>query len=329
MNNNYLKIFFGIIIVLYLIYNRLFRLRNPRELYANIDLIKSVLFFIIFSAMVFALLYNIKQWYNSKYGSKNTTKSRYFYFFQQVYQHPKNPLHFWTNSLTSLDGFFKNKMPAYDTHKTYAHHITENLCKVFIRYKNFSLACLLLLKIIPQLIICSTFFVDVVINQKFYYFYKTLWVLIISMLISYIVYSIKLDTDTNFILLNKILTLKVISKSNININHTFTLDAPNNYDNAIPVSLEEWYFIAQKDPEESYVCYTKLQDDFLKGTEEIKQAIILKYCVDSMYMFFTFRSYLDTYEKYKLMVETPFNILKYTLYSIAWAYIIYYGLYLN
>lgn len=186
---------------------------------------------------------------------------------------------------------------------------------------------LLILQTIIQLSICITFGIDLLFFHKFYYFYKSLYLLVISLLIHYIIHSIKPNTETNLMSLEDMLNLYLFNEDDID--PTVPLNDPINLNKTVSVTVDEWYHISQEIKEkkkEDIICANALKDIAAARINNVElQALTLQFCVDAMHMFFSFRAYMDKYDKLKKNFD-GINMLKYLIYSISWCYILFYGL---
>lgn len=309
----------GSFILSYIIYRRLFKARLPKEICYTDDLTLVFLNCLVLISSIVILLVTIYNYY--KIITNNNYKpitNRLMIKLQMLYNHPNNPLHFWTNSLIALDIAIKNKIPYYDQNRDYLDIILIFISKYFCKYQRMSINILLLINILMQSIVVACFFTDIVINHKFFYFYKVLWLLIFPLIISYLLYSIKVFININLASLDDILTLRIIKSSN------YTKDSfPNEF---ILVTISEWMEISKSSKENEFLCINTLSEDFLIKNphhDHANQAVILEYCVDSLNTFFKISSFLISYEKKKNMILLPFNIIKYSFYSYCWTYIIY------
>ncbi len=181
-----LYIILGLFIFVFMFYNRLLYVRIPKELNEDLIFIQILLYsFVTFSTFLL-LLNNTYKLYKKVYKLTDKEPSKLMQIFIKFIKHPRNPLNIWINSLTHLDAFIKNNMPIYNSTTTYSDFIIQRIAQVLINYKKYSLKGLLYLQLICQTIVCTLFIIDIIYYNKFDYFYKMLWLLLIPILISYI-----------------------------------------------------------------------------------------------------------------------------------------------
>lgn len=322
MMNKFLSIL-GSFIVTFIIYNRLFKLRIPRELSHTDNLYVICLnieILIISSTLLFANLY---LYY--KYFTGNTEQKPVHPIIQklqQLYNNPKNPIHLWTNSLIAFDMMIKNQIPFYDEHKDYLMVFFTFIGKLFCKHSKTSIFCLLFIIILVQSIVLTSFFIDVIFFHKFYYFYKILWLLLIPVIISYLLYSLKIFVNTNLESLEEILCLKIIKTDDYD---------PNNPSSGFePITLVQWRELSVSSKKGEFLCLNTFSDAYLLRNFNVDAKDLeaaLQYCVDSLNEFYCIASFLDLYNLKKMALILPFNIIKYLVYTYCWAYILFLILY--
>lgn len=306
--NNFLKIVLGLAITIFIIYYRLIFKRTPRELYENINVYYIILYFIITVMMLILFLLNIFKLFHKINKNNIKNESMVIEYLYKIYSNPLNPLNYWSKSLIAFDAFIKNNNFQYDSHKTYSDHIIEKIGLLLSTYNKSSIILLTMLRIIPQLIVCISFCIDVIIQNKFLYLYKTLWLLIIPMVISYITYSIAQNLTTNTESLNE--TLLIVANNNEII------------------TIYEWFNITKKSIEEKtqVVCAICLKEEIVNPQEN---QIILDYIIKCMDLYYTLHNYMEQYSFYKEYIDYSFNSLKYFIYTSCWIYILFYGISFN
>ena len=94
----------------------------------------------------------------------------------------------------------KNNLPWYDANKDYNDLVFSKIAQVFCNYPRVSKGTLFCIIVLCPGTVCSALLIDVLVINKFYYFYKTLWLIIFPMIISYILYSIQTLVTTNLVL---------------------------------------------------------------------------------------------------------------------------------
>lgn len=303
--NKTIKIVLGLAITIYIIYFRLIFNRTPRELYENINVYYIILYFIITVMMLILFLSNIIKLFHKINNNTIKNESMILEYLYKIYSNQLNPLIYWSKSLIAFDAFIKNNTFQYDSRKTYADHIIERIGLLLSTYNRLSIPLLTILHILPQLIVCISFFIDVIIQNKFFYFYKTLWLLIIPMLISYLIYSIAQNLMTNIESLNE--TLLIVA------------------DNNEIITIYDWFNITKKSMKEEtqVVCAICLKEEIVNPQEN---QIILDYIIKCMNLYYTLHNYMEQYSFYKEYIDYFFNSLKYLIYSSCWFYILFYGI---
>lgn len=301
--SKHIKIIIAILFISFILYYRLFHKRLPRDLYDDLNFYLICLYFLILVSMFVLLILNIIKLYKKVYKVKTTYKSTYLDSFLNLLNHKYNPVNLLNKSLITFDAFIKNNTPEYDSHKLYSDHIIEKISIGFSLYPKSSISVLLLLRIIPQIIICLSFLIDVLVFHKFFFLYKTLWVLLVPMLITYITYSIKKNIEINLDSLNDSVNLTVDNKQ---------------------LTIYQWYDIARYDIKNDVqtVCTINLKNENLNSE---KHQNILDYIIDGMNLYFTLEDYIIKYDYYREFSEYSFNIFKYLTYTICWIYILFYG----
>ena len=91
------------------------------------------------------------------------------------------------------------------------------------------------------------------------------------------------------------------------------------------ISIYEWRDYLLKPHKEDLVCYNNLSS---KALEEFEGDLLsaeasLANAVKIMDTLFIINKFVHDYSKYKFILETPLNLVKYTIYIVGWLYIIY------
>ena len=316
--NNILPIL-GFFIVSYIIYNRLFKIRDPRELYYINDLAFMFLNSILLLSSVTILIITIHNYYKLLTNKiNNQSDSAIVQTLKKLYNSAKNPIHLWASSLIALDIAIKNNIPYYDNHKDYLDVIILYISRIFCKYNKLSITLLLGFSIITQSIVTSCFFIDIVIFYKFFYFYKTLCLLIIPLIISYLIYSITVFITVNLTSLEDVLFLQVIKTSEYK--------KESEINKFTHVTISEWKEISNSSSKEEYLCLNTFSEKFLIKNPHFNdkdKGLYLEYCVDSLNNFYRISSFIDLYNLKKNIIMMPFNILKYSIYSFCCAYMFF------
>ena len=312
-----IKLLLGIIIVFVVLYNRLLRIRLPRELFTEITVIQFILFSSILIGFIITLSLIIYKAYIKYYNIKPKEPPLYISY---ILKHPWNPITIFVDSMKSLDVFIKNSTPSYNHISLYSDIIIMRITRWLITYPTISEFLLIALRILPQLIVCLAFCYDVVIANYFYYFYKLAWILILPMFISYIVYSVNEHTTGNLRELNAFLNVRIIKESDIPAEGISIHDCPL-------VSLETWAEIRTGNQHVNlhYRWFYTLAKDKVTGNKE-HDAFIFNQCMDYVDLFMNSYVYFKIHDIYKEVIITPFNVVRCILYIFAWSYLILYGI---
>ena len=303
----------GSIILSYILYRRLFKIRLPREIYTTNDIfIISTNICLIITSVILLLFTLYTVFIQNKEVS--LTNNKLILKIKKIYNKAYNPLHLWTNSLVALDILIKNKIPYYDHNKTYLDLIIMFLGKTLSKNIKLNIIILLTIIIISQSIVIISLFIDIVIKHKFYFFYKMLWLFIFPLINQYVIYSIKAYLETNLTSLNEhVLILKVIKKTD------FTNDTT--IDDFHIVTVMEWYEIC-KSTADDFFGANILAPAYVKSNH-VLDTIMLNYCVDIMNELFKIQSFLDLYSVWKAKTLAIFNILRFSAYIFCWSFLLY------
>jgi len=310
----------GLIILSYLIYRRLFKIRLPKEILSTNDIFIICLYLSLCITALILVIINIylftKIILNNKTKSENNKSNNLILTkITEIFKSKYNPFKIISDSLFALDIYLKNKIPLYDKHRDYLDVVIMLISKQFCKYKKISLFLFICIPIVFQSIVLGSLFIDIYIIEKFCYFYKYLWLLIFPLIANYILYSIHSFIDTNLKSLNNVLNLRVVKASEYKLDKTNTPE--------FEVSVQDWKDIVDNTPEGLYLCINTLSNDFTKDKPMLDHAQTLEYCVDSMNEFFIIQAFLDKYTKVKNKILLPFNALKYFIYALCWGYILF------
>lgn len=320
MFKNNLLIFFGFFLVLLLLWNRLIRTRLPTELNSNLNKLTIFIYTFLLVCILIAFFYNILLLLKSSAHKKNA----FSILWGKLYLLPYNPLHIINNSLTALDAFIKNNMPIYNAHQSYGDFFIETLGLKCSKYTKTSLLILYLFKLVPQLFVCFLFFLDVTYFHRFDYFYKSLWLLILPIMMSYIIYSLRTLIVTNLDSLDSIMIFKVklndFTTEYINLTPEI-IDRDFNH-----ITVYQWYNVVKNTKPGEYLCYNSFTENYRKNfsTAEEEQ-LTINYCLEFLQKAFNIYQFLETYDNYKTKIEIPSNIFRYFIYLLGWVYILLYG----
>lgn len=303
--NRMIFIFIGAFCVCFILYNRLLKERMPKEFSEIAITIKIIMIL----ALIIILVIHIIKYYQFAL-SKQSEKNRIFFFFEKYYNKSYNPINIISNSLKEFDIFMKTYSPYYNERETYVDITLKNITLIFLNKKQNVIFVIVLLRLLPNLLVCLCLFIDFFYKNKFFYFYKSLWLLIFPLIVTYIIYSIKVFIESNLAHLNNILLLKI----------GFLTNKPIMVEDLKQVSLYEWQEILLSSEASKYICSNNLTDETkqLFKDDIISAKYCLEYSVDYMKMLFLMDYFLDQYDYYKKKIEIPFNIIKYIIYLIIW-----------
>jgi hypothetical protein len=240
---------FGLFICTFIFYIRIILDRIPHEIDFSWNIYKFIVFFFLTVIILFLL--------KKKIFSKQKTNR----FIEWI---NKNLL---IKIITLYDSSLK---------KVYFHFIEwqNNIIKDFLQYCIFNLANFLELEIIrkhayssliiyyffviiPRIIVLHCFLVDVIIFQKFYYMYKTIWLLIIPLIWNIIYYIIKEHANTQFLGFNLYLNIEIINNKDLLSKYynsdahemiIITINENSSYAKEHPISKKEYQEFIQLVP---------------------------------------------------------------------------------
>lgn len=320
---NYLKIleqkmmnkilpFLGIIFISLIFYKRLFQIRLPRnilEINEMYFLFLYMLLFFIQIVIIILLFYSIHKSISNKEKKSSTS----FLKIKALYESPLNPLNMWLNSLVALDVLIKNNIPLFDNKHTYFEIILFKVGLFCNKYKKQISLIILGLIICSQSIVLLCLIIDVFVKHTFFFFYKSLVLLLIPLILKYFIYSIKTLIDVNFNFLDNFLVIDIIKKSDYR-NDT----SPKDF---VTVTSAEWYFICNYADDE-YLAFNYLNKNIINNYSQDETLQVLNSCLKSLNDLFSLQSFIDQNDLSKnyLMV---FNITKAIIYATCWFFVVY------
>lgn len=306
----------GIFIITFMLYNRLFCVRIPRNFSEIINSPYYYLYFLLILGFIIMLVITAFELYKYLLNipeNTNFIKRK----FSIIMEHPYNPIKIISNSILNLDSFIKNSLPPYNELYSYSDIIIIKCAHIFFNKTIKIITIIIIFCIIPQMIVCLSFVYDIIFLNKFTYFYKSLILLIFPVILRYMIHSITTLINTNLEGLNDGLDLRIIPAEL--------------YSDNVPleqyeiISIYEWRDILLTPHRNDYVCYNNLSkkalDDF--NDDLISATYSLKNALNVMNTLFIINKFMHTYNQYKFILETPIKIIKYVLYIIGWLYILY------
>lgn len=302
-------IFLGLSVVFFIIYGRIIFVRLPRNIFPVENEFFVFSYIICAVSILLLLILNIRLYVRKKFPNNNIKTS----WFQEALKHPWNPLTWISRSLLELDIYIKNEAPAYDEYCSYLDKGLLSIGTFLLKKKQTAIYTLFGLKIGIELYVSFIFLMDVIYFNKFNFFYKNIWLLIIPPIISYILYSIKVLVNVNLESLNEVLELRILPST----------DIPEILikDLLPEISVYQRYFI-YKSGSEDIICYNALKKEFAKDMPENVQVNTLTYCVDFLTELFKLYEFIEEYELIKIKYEIMLNIVKYVIYFVGWVYIL-------
>lgn len=314
MKNKFL-LFSGVIILSAILYNRLFRIRLPRNINTFIDSPYYILYIIILIGFIIMLCSTVLQLYMFLLNIDKKS-SIFISKIKLIVDHKYNPITIISKSLILLDAFIKNLSPNYNDIYSYIDIVIIKIARFLLETNTKIIYTLFILRITPQLIVCFCFIRDILFHQEFNSFYKSLIVLILPLLLQYIQYSIKMLVDTNLEDLDDSLDIRILPS------HQYTKET--SFEDYQRISIYDWRDICLSPEKEDYICYNNLSQKTLDeiNNDTLIGKHILGKGVSFMSTLFELYNYSYKFDEYKFIIETPINITKYTIYIIGWSYII-------
>lgn len=331
-------ILLGLSIVSFLIYYRLFKVRLPRELpLITNDNFTTISYVYILLIMISLCLANCFKFYAKNTNNdfflnrKNLVTKTIIY----ILENPWNPVNIIKEGLLSLDAAIKNNLPYRRNPKSI---FIESYGDFIIRkvgialYSNKVLLYLIIygLRIIPKLIVCLTFSIDILVFHKFAYSYKFVWLLIIPMCITYLLHSLKTYTTTNLNMLNTLVSFKInLRPYSLNVE---TLDE-NDLENFVNGDIYQWYYCFDYNKnmsEYQFLCQCTLNDSYVETNLRDKSVVYRNSLLDQahtyMVVLFNILMVIKQYEKFQDYWGLLFDISRYFIYTLGWGYLLLYGL---
>jgi hypothetical protein len=313
MNN----IIIGVLFLFFILYNRLWRLRIPQNFTDMANSPYYLLYLLIIISFILALLISLYQIY-VKLLKTNERPNFITKRLGMIMNHKYNPLNILSMGMIELDAFIKNNTPYYDDTHSYSDIIIMKIAYFLFCTKIRTIIVIIFLRLIPQMIVCISFLLDIWFHDKFVYFYKTLILLIIPLIIQYIQYSIENYINTNLQGLDDILIIRILPL------HLYYKDISLEYYDIISIYQKRDILLSQEGV--NYIFNNNLSEEALKSFngDIISAQASLEKAIDIMNKLFNLNSLLHTFKENKVIIETPFQIFKYTVYIMGWLHILDY-----
>jgi len=313
---NSIYIISGLIIISFLLYNRILFKRLPRDILNEISLDVSVFYILCFIISFILLILNSYYLYNKLVLKKELNPNKYLIKF---ITHKYNPLNLITKSLVSLDTFIKNHTPRYNENFSYADYYTLKLGQLLFKYKKYTVFSFFIIKFFSEITLCVLFLIDIIIFNQFKYFYNNLWLLLIPMLLTYIIYSINVFLKVNLDGISEILDIKVVPSEEIP-----TVIIPDDYKS---ISVDQWFILSKSEFKDKLIYYNTLKEGFAKEISDESHGVVLRNIVTFLNVCSEIVDFLTEYKELCAKYEDKINILKYSIYTTGWGYILIFIIY--
>lgn len=313
MNN----IIIGALFLLFILYNRVWRLRIPKNFTDMANSPYHLLYVLIIFSFILALIISLYQIYvkivKTNEGPNFITKR-----LSMIMSHKYNPLNIVSTGMIALDAFIKNNTPHYDDTYNYSDIIIMKCSYFLFGTKIRTVIVIIFLRLIPQMIVCISFLLDILFHDKFVYFYKSLILLIIPLIIQYIQYSIENLINTNLQGLDEILIIRRLPR------HLYFNEISLEYYDIISVYEKRDLLLSTEGI--NYIFHNNLSEEALKSFngDVISAQASLENAIDILNKLFELNGLLHTFKKNKFIIEIPFNIFKYIIYIMGWLHILDY-----
>lgn len=314
MKNN---IIIGLLFLLFILYNRLWRERLPKffsDIANSYYYFLYIIIIISFTITLITTLYQIYIKFRKIYREPNYIIKK----INIIIEHPYNPYNIISKSIIVLDAFIKNNTPFYDDSYSYSDIIIMKCASILFSTKIKTILFILFLRLAPQLIVCNCFFIDIIYHEKFLYFYKSLKLLIIPLILQYILYSIENFINTNLQGLNDILVIRKLPLQLYSKNVSL-----EDYD---IISIYEKRDLLLSFESNKYIFNNNLSNETIASFNGDLQSaqVSLERAIDIMHNLFYLNKGLLIFKEYKFLIEAPFKIVSYIIYIIGWLYILNY-----
>jgi hypothetical protein len=330
-NKNMIYISLGFIIVTFVIILRVFYPRTPRELYTAISWELSIIYIIIILNFLFILIlciYNLLKDYE-KININQNTKMKLFIYNNWLYKKLQLFYNYYHKSLISFDIFIKHNIikkwaliGLYIMRKI-RDKVEYNQLVIFNWIFDF----------IPKIGVATTFFIDVIFYNKFYFFYKSVLFIIIPIIYSYILYTIKQICEINIKdAINEFIILDIEKNQYITFIEYFNYIAKKSLSNTDEMSryftnnflLNKNLRLFQFNWTEQYL---KINQEYLKplSDDEVGNILLTSY-LGLHQVFILMYIYMIRIEAHKEMTQNWIRLYMSTIFFIGWFYLLLYGL---
>lgn len=311
------KIIIGVLFLLFILYNRLWRLRIPKLFTDMANSPYYLLYVLIIISFILALIINLYQIY-VKLLKTNDRPNFITKRLSIIMKHQYNPLNILSTGMIALDAFIKNNTPYYDDTYSYSDIIIMKSAYFLFSTKIRTIIVIIFLRLLPQMIICISFLLDILFHDKFVYFYKSLVLFIIPLIIQYIQYSIENYINSNLQALDDVLIIRSLPL------HSYSKEVLLEYYDIISIYQKRDLLLSGEGG--NYIFNNNLSEEALKSFngDILSAQASLEKALDILNKLFYLNSLLHTFKEYKFIFETSFQIFKYTVYIMGWLHILNY-----
>jgi hypothetical protein len=309
---NKLMIITGSIIVTYYLYIRLIIKRLPKDL-ATESIFNEIFYILAAIVSMILLIYTMYKLYKIHYLKSDKPSTNIFIKSLNNQINTLSKLYY--DGLIALDDFIK--------HTILVEHLGEILksfskifLNIFIKVKSKKyIFAYIILDSMPKLIVLIAFCFDVY-NHKFCYMYQLAFVLLIPLLYKYIIFTLREFSEHNIKDMNEHILIyyfhsgQIMTSEDIINNCKGITNPKDTYYNSEERFSLRVIALSEEYKQECFNNNRELTDDLMFYTKQ-------------MNFFQRIRSYvarLETQNKYNIY----FNLIRYTIYSILWLYILVY-----
>lgn len=205
--------FFGLCFLIFVFANRLFIEKIPKNLEIFYLILLTISVFMIIIQSVY--LYNLSKTFISSLTTTNTRfiKKGYKKIIKHLHKEDRkavrNFLYKW-NLPERVVNTYGRLLSMFLHSQKFLKIYYKITCYVIPKIFEHSRVLYILIFVIPKIIICGIFFIDVFMLHQIVYFYKVLWLLLIPLIGRILLYTIKVFSTLRLHALSKIITYKII-----------------------------------------------------------------------------------------------------------------------
>lgn len=294
INKYYLYVFSGFLIVIFLLWNRIFRFRLPKNIPLDLTDIEFICLFLIILILLISLFKSV-YFYLTK-NNNNTFTISYLY----------------NESLERFDIFIKGYSFIWTNIRSLHLFLFKQLHRC-LSYKKIIYIIFQMPKIILPLILCYEVFFTGTINN----FYKALILLLIPLIYRYIFHSLHLFYVTEIHKLDSILkiTFQNISDKGEILHYAISAE-PMHY--FIQETTLDRIGIRENEKEFNIT----LSDIYIEQHPDIDLQEVFDSCYKLLSVYSSFYEVLYTHTMLKKQYDRPITIFMLILYIVCWSYIL-------